>query len=263
MRAAFRFFLCLAIPPASLVLAQTNSRTTNPVTTETPEVFKVETGFGYSRGDYGLAIDTEVWFAPVAIAYDAPEWAARVSVPWITIKGPAVAIASTGLLRPTAERKSGIGDLQLSGTYKLLHEPGQPKLGFTGKVKVPTGDEYKGLGTGATDYTAQFDLLQTFGTITPFGAVGYRWLGDNGIYQLDSGFFANAGAAFRIADGFSVGASYEWREPIAVGSDASSEVSAFVFKRLNPRWSVTLYGLKGFSDSSAGFALGGNIAYQF
>lgn len=233
---------------------------------QTPASFpsKFELGFNYSRGDYGLAQDTEVFVVPASLSFDSPDWGVRLTVPWITIKGPASAIEGGGIpIRPTASSQSGFGDATAGLTYKFLHEANHPQLSFTGRVKFATGNEDRGLSTGETDYYAQADLLQTFGSVTPFITAGYRWLGSNTLYPLIDGFYASGGLAFSVAPGTSVGAAYEWRQALVRGGDEANEVSVFLYHKVNDRWSFNLSVMKGFTDASANYGGGGSVIYSF
>jgi len=225
------------------------------------DLWKLNSGFGYTRGSYGLNTDTEVWFVPFGIAADDPGWAFNASTSYLTIKGPAAAVNGIEIIRPTAQAESGLGDTVLSGSWKALREPGQLQVALTGKIKLPTADYGKGLGTGAADYTLQVDLLQNLGTVTPFGSAGYRWLGSHGVYHLTDGAFADAGLAFKVRDGTSVGAFYEWDAKIAPGAAAASQVTAFFFHKFDQRWSVNFYGLAGFTDASPNW--GGGFSLMF
>jgi hypothetical protein len=53
-----------------------------------PGNFRISTGFGYSRGDYGDVTSTEVFSAPISLTYTQGPWKVRVSVPWVSIDGP-------------------------------------------------------------------------------------------------------------------------------------------------------------------------------
>lgn len=228
-----------------------------------PEVYpwKLETGFGYSSGDYGLATDTEVFSAPVSLSYETEDWSLRGTLPWISIKGPAVIPGVIG--RPSSGEESGLGDFTLGLTSKLIKGPDKLNVNLSGRVKFHTGDEDRGLSTGGTDYYAQVDLLRSFGSVTPFVTAGYRWMGDSSLYQLENGIFLSGGVALRVAEGTSLGAAYEWREEIVAGGKASSEASVFVFRKFNERWSGSLYALAGFTDASPNHSLGGSIIWSF
>lgn len=243
-----------------LVAAQAQTTVVTP-----PPVTKVETGVIYSRGDYGLTEDTTVLVVPLSVSYESGPWMWRATLPWLSIDGPASVVAdggASGPVRPTTENESGLGDSSLSLTYKTRPGADHLNVDLTGRVKFPTGDDDRGIGTGEFDYYAQVDLYQTFGSITPFGSIGYRWLGD-GRYQLEDGMYASAGLLFTLTQGTSVGASYEWREAIVAGGDDGSEASVFVFKRFNERWSANLSVMTGFTDSSPDFGTSAQVSYSF
>lgn len=232
--------------------------------TTTPLPFKFESGFNYSRGDYGLPQDTEVFAVPVSLSYESAAWTLRGSLPWVTVKGPASVIEGGGIpVRPTASSESGFGDLVGSLTYKSAGTSDQPQVSFTGRVKFPTGDEERGLSTGETDYYAQIDALQSFGKVTPFVTAGYRWLGRNTFFQLKDGFYASGGIAVQVARGTSLGAAYEWREEIVNGGGDANELSVFLFRKMNDRWSISLTAMKGFTDASPNYGLGGSVICSF
>jgi hypothetical protein len=229
-------------------------------------VTKLESGMIYSRGDYGLAEDTTVLVVPLTFAYESGEWTWRISAPWLSIDGPASVIGdgggAAGPVRPVTENESGLGDSTISLSYKLNSGPDRLNFALTGRVKLPTGDDERGIGTGEVDTYAQLDLFRVFGTVTPFGSIGYRWLGD-GRYQLENGFNVSGGVLFTVAPGTSIGASYEWREAIVAGGDDASEVSLIGFRKFNESWSATLTATKGFTDASANFGFGAQLSYTF
>jgi hypothetical protein len=248
------------------VLTLTAAIASSAQTVVTPSsVMKVEAGVVYSRGDYGLTQDTTVLAVPVSYVYEAEMWTWRITVPWISIDGPASIIGDAGAggpLRPTDGSESGLGDSSIGLTYKAVSGADKVNISFTGRVKFPTGDEDKGLGTGEVDYYAQMDLFRTYGSVTPFGTIGYRWLGD-GLYQLENGWYASGGLLFTVAPGTSVGISYEWRDAIVVGGENAQEASLSVFHRFSDHLNGNLALTKGFSDASADIGIATQLSYTF
>lgn len=224
----------------------------------------VGTGFDYSRGDYGFAEETEVFSVPFNVSYDTPRWLLRATVPWLTIRGPAAVIGGTtgGPGRPDAGVSRGIGDTYLSATRRFASERGW-EMDVSGRAKLPTADEARGLGTGEVDYYAQADVRRTFGAVTPFASGGYRILGDNARYQLRDGVYASGGAYFRTSDATVVGASLDWRERLEPGAEHATEMTAFVSRDLGDRWQLVAYGLKGFTSASPDVGVGAHLNYRF
>jgi len=235
----------------------------------TPTVVKLGVGFDYSSGDYGFTQSTEVFSVPLNLSLDKDRWAFKATLPYITIKGPASIVTGTGgatsgaPARPTTSSESGMGDATLAATYHARPVPGELNIDFTGRVKFPTANEARGLGTGETDYYGQMDLYQNFGTITPFGTVGYRILGSNTMFPLKDGFYASAGAAFRVSSTTVVGAAYDWRSRIIDGARNGTDAIAFIATNPNDRWNLLAYALKGFNDASPDYGVGGLATYKF
>jgi hypothetical protein len=235
-----------------------------------PAIIKLGTGFDYSSGDYGFTQSTEVFSVPVNLSVDKDRWAFKATLPYITIKGPATVVAGSGGAagggappRPTSHTESGAGDVMLSATYHARPVPGELNIDLTGRVKFGTANEDKGLGTGLTDYYAQIDLYQNFGVITPFGNVGYRMLGSNTAFPLKDGFYASAGAAFRLSPKTVAGAAYDWRSRIIDRAENGTDAIAFISTNPNDRWNLLAYVLKGFNDASPDYGVGGAATYKF
>ena len=233
------------------------------VVTATPPAVKLGSGFDYSRGDYGFTAKTEVFSVPANLSYEEDQWLFRVIVPYLTIKGPASVVAGGAAARPTSRSESGIGDTTLSATYHARPDPGGLNVDVTGRVKLATADDAKGLGTGQTDYYAQVDIYQAFTTFIPFANVGYRWLGRSTQYPLKNGLYASAGSSMRVSTTTIVGASFDWRSSIINGAKDATDVTIFVGANPDPRWTVTAYFLKGLNDASPDYGLGALIAYKF
>lgn len=252
---------CLALAGAGAALiAQNRDQPASPVV-------RIESGFTYSRGSYGLEADTEVFAVPTTLSYEPGRWAFRATVPWVNIKGPASVVGSAGSgaggpARPTTASEFGVGDSVLSATFKANTGADRLNVELTGRLKLPTGDDDRGIGTGEIDEYAQVDFYRTLGGITPFATLGYRWLGD-GRYQLADGGFASGGMAFHVAEGTSVGAAYEWRDAIVDGGDRAREASVFIFHQFTPKWNSQLYVLKGFTDASPEIGAGALLSCRF
>lgn len=251
-----RLFLIGGAFAAGALLAQT----TPPLTTS------IATGFDYSRGSYGLATDTEVTSIPLELTYDSGPWMLRAFSSWLTIKGPSAAAITGGsgnLTRPTAASESGIGDLYADATYRLDPLPNDIRIDATVRVKAPTADEARGLGTGKFDYYGQLNVYRTFGSATPYVTGGYRVLGDSDRYQLRNGSYASVGTHLRMSDRTVLTAAFDWSSRIADGADASSDAMLAVTHDLSDRWRLFVYGLKGFTDASPDFGGGARLSYRF
>ncbi len=225
---------------------------------------KLGVGASFSTGDYGIGQDTDIWYVPLTASFETGRWNLGLTVPYISITGTGDVVGGTGAPVVTKKEKkkdpagtadrttqSGLGDVVGSVGYALLSgNDGMPLVELTGKVKFPTASESQNLGTGEFDYTAQLDLSQTFGKVTPFATLGYRIMGDPEGVDLDNIFLVSVGAVYEFSDHLSAGLVLDYGQATTSNADDAVEMSPFVSWSLNDRLALDIYGLFGFSDGS-------------
>jgi hypothetical protein len=183
--------------------------------------FSFTTGIDYSTGDYGADEDTDILYIPLTGKYETERWLFRLTVPYLRITGPGavvlgpdgnpIVVSEEGTTR--RETNDGLGDVIFGAAYNLL--PGTWRgivLDIGAKVKFPTADEDKGLGTGETDYQLQADVYKTFGAWTALATFGHKWLGDSDDFTLKDVFFGSIGAGYKFSPATSGGLIFDFRE---------------------------------------------------
>ncbi|MNF44378.1 hypothetical protein D3C76_435470 [compost metagenome] len=225
------------------------------------DTFNTSIGTDYSSGDYGTGTTSEIWYVPLVGKYETGAMTYKLTVPWLRITNPSVGPDGAPLPGGCGEVESGVGDTVASAGYAVLDgSQGGMLVDLIGKVKVPTADEDKCLGTGETDYSAQVDLTQGFGPVTGFATLGWKKFGDPSDTNFDDPIFAGVGLAIPVAAVTSLGASYDWRQKVVSTGDPIQELTLFLTHKLNRDWKVQLYAVKGFTDASpdgeAGLMLG-------
>jgi hypothetical protein len=273
-----------------------------PASTRAASTIQAGAGFDYSRGDYGFAEDTEVFSVPLLLTYTASQWVFRASVPYTRVDGPADAVGTAGAAgggssgagagglsglipglpgsgnnsganpsnssnsspaRPNSRSEAGLGDVVLGATRMLGPVLGPVQVDLTARVKLPTADEDKGLGTGETDYYAQADFYFVGERFIPFGTLGYRILSDSDRYALENGAYVSIGSACRLNETTRAGVSLDWRQRVVDGGDDATEASVFVAHDFSSNWNLIVYALTGFTEASPDFGTGGSISYRF
>ena len=158
-------------------------------------------GAGRFEGDYGLPEDTIVDVLNVSARWYLPRAEVQLSVPYLRIDGPADIIIIGG--QPVAvpgggdsRTESGLGDIVLQGEYYLRTaiESGPWVIGLL-RFKAPTGNEDRGLGTGAADVEAGIGLIQRHGPVNWLADVGYTWVGSSSAFDLRNVLRLGAGVA--------------------------------------------------------------------
>ncbi|MBF8723105.1 hypothetical protein [Pseudomonas guariconensis] len=213
----------------------------------------LSTGVDYSRGDYGTAATSETWYVPVIGKYEAGPMIYKLTIPYLRITNPAVGPGGEPLAGDDCGRvESGLGDTVASVDYALFdgRDGGNLLVDLVGKVKLPTADEDRCLGTGKADYSAQVDLVRAFGAVSGFATLGWKKFGDPADSDFRDPVFTSVGLVTRLALGTSAGAAYDWRQKVTADGDEIRELTLFLTQRLDAHWKVQLYALKGFSDAS-------------
>jgi len=216
------------------------------------------TGIDFTMGDFGTDTDTDVWYVPSSLKLEWDPFFIKVTVPYVVVDGAAVLIdgqpeGATGL----EGTRNGIGDIVLSGGYVYFPTSGfLPVIELSGKVKFATADEDKGLGTGEESYTLQLEVSKRFGWFTPFGAVGYRFIGSPADFDLDDKLFASGGFSARLGDRVSAGVVYDWAQSSVDGRPDIQEISPFASLRLGKHFSIDPYALVGLTSASPDWGMG-------
>ena len=158
---------------------------------------------------------------------------------------------------------SGMGDASIALTYSLDSVADSPVyLDLTGRVRLPTGDEQDGLGTGTTDYVALAELGWDGDPGGVFVSAGRRFLGDADAFERVDGWQASAGGWVNISDSAIVGAYYDWRNSSVRAGEDPSSVEAYVSWRLNDSWKLELNGGVGLADTAADYSAGFTLIWR-
>lgn len=221
------------------------------------------TGVEYSSGKYGGEEDTEVIAVPFGVRLTVDDWTFRASASYLDVTGPAdisedgeSAEAPGVVVRDGSDQ--GFGDTTLSLERAFRQIGGSDAYtAITARVRLPSGDEEKGLGVGAVDYA----LVGEAGISSDYGAVyvtaGYRFLGerDNGPERED-GALAGVGAWLPVGNRMRVGAFGNWRQASVDGNDDPATAGAYVSYRVAERLRVTFTATGGLSDASPDYMTG-------
>lgn len=279
--------LLLGLP--SLVYAQ------NPVGSPTG---RLTMGLDYSVGDYGLSDSTQMLYLPVKLTYDSFPWRLAVTASYLSMQGPGGVVGGGdgGGIVPGEDhqgsghgRKGGQGGCghggqgpggKPGGCGKITTEQGlgdtileaglaldsfmntAVALDLIGKIKLPTADEDKELGTGEQDYSLQLDMAWQYGKILPYASLGYKLMGSSQAYQLEDGWFGTAGFNYKVSTEFSWGSEFEAREPVSASSEGVRELVTYINWKTSSDWSINSYAVFGFSDGSPDAGIGIQLTYR-
>jgi hypothetical protein len=104
---------------------------------------------------------------------------------------------------------------------------------MTGKVRFGTADPDKGLGTGKTDYSLDFEFSREFGALSPLLGVGYRWRGkEEGSHLMDNPYDWT-GMIYSLNDSTDAELFYGYRRPSSTTSIAGRDISINMYHHWN------------------------------
>jgi hypothetical protein len=231
-------------------------------------------GVDYARGTYGTGTESSTFSIPFTARYELDRWTYKLTVPWLVVTGPANFVPGIGRAdgsgnskrRNFAGRKTetGLGDIVGAATYNLWYDDDLERgLDLTGRVKLPTADAGKGLGTGSTDFSAQVDTFRTFNRTTLFADVGYYWFGHSDYVELKNAVNYGIGASQKMNDRDSLGASFDGRLKASVGGAPQRELTFFWNRRTESDTRFQAYVLFGLANGSPDFGAGVSAAKSF
>ncbi len=227
---------------------------------------KIDVGAYHSEGDYGLKDDTRISGVPLSIRYRGWPWKVKMSTMWVRLKGPGtLSDGDIGNDRDDVIRnEKGIGDTSL--TLEREGVFGTPydwywNLGL--RVKIPTGNEDKGLGTGEFDYEPRFTLMYLGWPVKPYLLTRYTFKGDNAEQDYENTLGATLGASYAISPSVNLGTQITARESSVENGNDRLEVLVNGDYRWSPQWKTGLYVIKGLKEGSPDWATGLTISYQW
>ena len=254
--------------------------------------FVASVGTDYSTGKYGSSSSTDVWYVPFAASYETGAFTYKVVVPWIQVTGDGTVVPSGsggstgegggelchkngtvcstpsggggGGATSTRKTESGLGDIIASATYNAFDGGDQGfVVDFTGRIKLGTASDTRGLGSGENDYSVQTNIDKNFGSMYASFGLGYKFLGEPSGVNLKNIVYGSLGGGYKFTKDTEMGASYDWATASVGGAPKPQELSIYGSHYINNNYKLSgvLYG--GLSDASPDVGGGVTLSYYF
>ncbi|MFA7384078.1 MAG: hypothetical protein WC001_11565 [Desulfurivibrionaceae bacterium] len=253
--------------------------------------------YSHSSGTYGLENDTRIDLIPLTVDYARGPWFASVSIPSVRLSGfgnvtmgaggpiqinSAAAGAMTGgyshgsnsspgsnmgtatTCQQQRSTVSGLGDLSAEAGYGFFTFGDSGVLvEISGRVKFPTADEDRGLGTGKTDYSAQAAVSLPAGRFQPFVQLGYTITGDPSLMTLNDVPYGSLGATLILGKYLDATGTYSFRQKITDTADDFHEASLSLEWRMGWGWRTWAAFAAGLSDAAPDWTSGIGLSRSF
>ncbi len=232
-----------------------------PALAEDDPRWLLSTSVNYSVGDYGTNKDTTIVSVPVTFGVRPIDqlWIS-LTLPWIYQSSENVVVTAGGV---AVRKKGGSGsDLLLKVSYTVLEERDfVPEIAPYVKIKFPTADSDRGLGTGEFDETIGVDLSKRlidglFGFVT----LSYTFVGDPPGTNFRDSFGWSVGPAYSIGP-LSLFTFLDGSTAISPGQSDPLELRVGAEYRLTRALKFTGAVTRGLSNGSADW--GGSLGFTF
>jgi len=197
--------------------------------------WKFSSSVNYDTGKYGTPDRINSVYVPFALKRYYRDGAVSVTVPYLRqsstgqitrVDGQPVRVArGNAILDASAE--SGLGDILVRGAYTLTREKPQSfDLALACKVKLPTGDKNKGLGTGKTDWGAGLEFAKEASPRWTLLADGYyTFIGDPVGINFKDQIALDMGFTRALDKSLALTVLYETRNALVNGNANPASVS--------------------------------------
>ena len=242
----------------------------------------------HSSGDYGTGSTTTITSIPLSIRRLFQDGDVTLVVPFLSISSNCGVTLLSGVpnqtggtcrtttittksgkqvtrLRPTTTTESGIGDVILRGRYYVLDEHGlAPTVAVTAKIKFPTADRDRGLGTGEFDEGLGLEVSKKLTDAwISFVDLGYTNLGNLSGITLRNQWNYDLGVGYYFTKAL-LGSVYyeEWTAAIS-GLQNPQDLLLAMNYTASSTWRFNASIARGLSDGAPNWALTAGLNVRF
>ncbi len=233
------------------------------------ENWKLNVSATYESGDYGTGTTIESLYIPATLKYYFDKGDFSVTVPYVMLRsnGSFTLINGTPFKNhKTAgpvSTESGLGDIILKGSfYAVKDDP--LDLYLVGKIKFPTADSSKGLGTGRYDETVGIELGKTLSPKWSIFADGYyTFTGSPSGADFKNIFSFDAGVADRLTESLTGSLFYYESTPLTSGNTDLREIALNLEYKITKEVHIFGGGLAGLTTNSPDYGITGGVSFRF
>jgi len=220
----------------------------------------------YFSGDYGTGIDTSITYLPLILVVSSERQEFRVTVPYLSIRTSDPVVYLNGeVIGPApggSTSESGPGDVLVQDEVFLLQGTARrPWVSGILRIKLPTADETKGLGSGEADFGAGVAVMQPVGHA--WNLIG-SWLhiarGDPAGLDYRDTSWLTVGVHWRRSDRSSWHAFYDRRQSVIEGRSDLADCSFGYDRALSRGVTFRSALFVGLSDTAEDFGFSAGLS---
>lgn len=221
----------------------------------------------YFSGDYGTGIDASITYVPTIVVVSSERQEFRLTVPYISIHTSEPVVYLNGeVIGPVpggSTSESGLGDVVAQEeVFFLAGTARRPWVSGILRLKMPTADEAKGLGSGETDYGGGIGVIQPLGGAWSLIGTGmYIARGDPAGIDFRNTRWLIFGVQWRRSRRTSWNVFYDRRQSAIRGNDDLADFSLGYERALSPGVTFRSTVYVGLSDTAEDFGIGAGLSF--
>ena len=161
------------------------------------------------------------------------------------------------------KQREGTGDMLAAYKYRHFFSKARRIIDLETKVKIPTADEDKGLGTGELDFSLMGSLYQHIDNYWIYTKIGHKWRGDSDTKNMDDGYFSKIGLSHRFNQRYSLGGNLAYHQASSSRSEERKEALLHLSYKLTKQIKTTVYTVRGYTDASPKWSGGIQFSQRF
>lgn len=221
----------------------------------------------YSTGKFGGDATTEVFYVPFIFTARSPRNDFRVTVPYLRVESDELVAIIGGQVIPIGSgstSEDGLGDIIVRDDYFFYGGgTGKPWLYATARLKIPTADETKGLGSGEFDYGPGVGIIQPVGERWHFLSEAiYMVRGDPDGIDFENTLWFFIGGEARVSDPARVSLFYDRRESVISGKDPTASLILGYSHRYSDKRELRSFLSIGLTDTSEDYGIGIGFVFR-
>lgn len=244
-------------------------------TGQAPYRYQAGADFSIDSGDYGTGSNTTLTYIPFTFKRLWNRGDLSLTIPFESITTDGQVTVVNGKPTPnqpatrtaTTERvtHSGLGDMSLKGRYYVLDDQGSvPSVAATARIKFPTADKDKNLGTGEFDEGLGLELSKSFTEkILGMLDVGYTFIGNPPGQNYRNIWNFDFGPGYRFTHALTGSVYYEESRALVAGDSNPEDLLFWLDYKLTQAIRLGSGVTIGLSDGAPdiGFDFGGRVRF--
>ncbi len=242
----------------------------------------------HSSGTYGTGSRTTITSIPISIRRLFDDGDITLIIPYLSVTGDCNVTLLSGVPNQTGgtcptrtvvrngrnvqtqtlntrTTETGIGDTLLQGRYYVLDEQGLlPTVALTARIKFPTADASRGLGTGEFDEKFGVQLSKNLAARwVSFADVGYTFVGSPPGVSLRNQWNYDIGLGYALTPNLLGSVYYEYWTAVVSGLQDPQDLYFDLSYKVTQMFRLNAGFLVGLSDGAPDYGVTGGIAIRF